>query len=240
MRNRKWASMLALLLTLALLLPAGALGEVTYDSPDLAWKKDTNPATFSLFFNMTWAPFDVWGTDHVSQQVTQDTGISFEASKSQDANQLATIVASGQLPDAIFIYGAANIDLLEDESVCYPWDELIPQYAPEFMDLIDPSEIAMATREDGHFYTLYTHVRNQDYWDDPTKGVDVATRREMHNFLQNAADRGMTVVMVSSDNDELLDVCDRIYVFFEGSIHAVLEGENKTEERFVSAMLGLD
>jgi len=75
--------------------------------------------------------------------------------------------------------------------------------------------------------------------DDPTKGVDVATRREMHNFLQNAADRGMTVVMVSSDNQELLEVCDRIYVFFEGNIHAVLEGENKTEERFVSAMLGL-
>jgi ABC-type sugar transport system ATPase subunit len=75
--------------------------------------------------------------------------------------------------------------------------------------------------------------------DDPTKGVDVATRREMHNFLQNSADKGMTVVMVSSDNNELLDVCDRIYVFFEGNIHAVLEGENKTEERFVSAMLGL-
>jgi ribose transport system ATP-binding protein len=75
--------------------------------------------------------------------------------------------------------------------------------------------------------------------DDPTKGVDVATRREMHNFLLNSADKGMTVVMVSSDNQELLDVCDRIYVFFEGNIHAVLEGENKTEERFVSAMLGL-
>lgn len=75
--------------------------------------------------------------------------------------------------------------------------------------------------------------------DDPTKGVDVATRREMHNFLQNAAERGMTVIMVSSDNNELIDVCDRIYVFFEGNIHAVLEGANKTEERFVSAMLGL-
>ena len=75
--------------------------------------------------------------------------------------------------------------------------------------------------------------------DDPTKGVDVATRREMHNFLQNSAERGMTVIMVSSDNNELLEVCDRIYVFFEGNIHAVLEGENKTEERFVSAMLGL-
>lgn len=75
--------------------------------------------------------------------------------------------------------------------------------------------------------------------DDPTKGVDVATRHEMHNFLQNSAERGMTVIMVSSDHNELLEVCDRIYVFFEGNIHAVLEGENKTEERFVSAMLGL-
>lgn len=75
--------------------------------------------------------------------------------------------------------------------------------------------------------------------DDPTKGVDVATRREMHNFLRDAADRGMTVVMVSSDNNELLDVCDRIYVFYEGNIHRVLEGDNKTEEHFVSAMLGL-
>ena len=75
--------------------------------------------------------------------------------------------------------------------------------------------------------------------DDPTKGVDVTTRREMHEFLRRAADSGMTVIMVSSDNDELLDLSDRIYVFFEGRIHAVLEGENKTEEQLVSAMLGL-
>ncbi len=75
--------------------------------------------------------------------------------------------------------------------------------------------------------------------DDPTKGVDVTTRREMHKFLRGAADSGMTVIMVSSDNNELLDVSDRIYVFFEGCVHAVLEGESKTEERLVSAMLGL-
>jgi ABC-type sugar transport system ATPase subunit len=49
----------------------------------------------------------------------------------------------------------------------------------------------------------------------------------------------MTVLIVSSDNDELLAVSDRIYVFFEGQIHAVLEGEHKTEEHLVSAMLGL-
>ena len=76
--------------------------------------------------------------------------------------------------------------------------------------------------------------------DDPTKGVDVTTRREMHRFLRKAADGGTTVVLVSSDNDELLEVSDRILVFFEGRIHAVLAGVSKTEERLVSSMLGLE
>lgn len=75
--------------------------------------------------------------------------------------------------------------------------------------------------------------------DDPTKGVDVTARYELHDFLRKAADSGMTVIMMSSDNDELLDVTDRIYVFFEGSVHAVLKDDNKTEEHLVSAMLGL-
>ncbi|MEG0767002.1 MAG: hypothetical protein RR482_04735, partial [Clostridia bacterium] len=79
MCKRKWISMLAVCLTLAMLVPMGGLAETTYDSEDLAWRKNTTSANFSLFFNMTWAPFDVWGTDHVSQQVTKDTGISFEA-----------------------------------------------------------------------------------------------------------------------------------------------------------------
>ncbi len=75
--------------------------------------------------------------------------------------------------------------------------------------------------------------------DDPTKGVDVMTRREMHKILRSISDAGTTVLMVSSDNDELLEVSDRIYVFFEGNIHAVLEGDSRTEEQLVSAMLGL-
>lgn len=75
--------------------------------------------------------------------------------------------------------------------------------------------------------------------DDPTKGVDVTSRLDFHKFLNEATRSGMTVIIVSSDNDELLTISDRIYVFFEGRIHAVLEGENKTEERLVSAMLGL-
>jgi ABC-type sugar transport system ATPase subunit len=75
--------------------------------------------------------------------------------------------------------------------------------------------------------------------DDPTKGVDVMARRELHNFLRHAADEGMTVIMVSSDNDELLELTGRIYVFYEGQIHGVLSGDDKTEEKLVAAMMGL-
>lgn len=75
--------------------------------------------------------------------------------------------------------------------------------------------------------------------DDPTKGVDVAARAELHEFLRTAAAKGMTVIMVSSDNTELLEVSDRIYVFYEGKVQAILSGDDRTEERLVSAMMGI-
>lgn len=75
--------------------------------------------------------------------------------------------------------------------------------------------------------------------DDPTKGVDIQSRREIHTFLHNCAKNGMSIVYVSSDNDELFEIADRVYVFYEGSISAILAGKNKTKEKMVSAMLGL-
>ena len=162
---------LSLALILCLSVTAGALAEITWDSEELSWKQNKEPVTFSLFHNMTWAPMDVWGKDHVSQQVTTDTGISFNVEIQSNDQQLATYVATGSLPDAVFVYGSANIDLMENSEVSYAWDELIEQYAPEFYELLDETDIEMATKEDGHFYTLYTHVRNQEYWDDPTQGL---------------------------------------------------------------------
>lgn len=147
----------------------GAGEEVTWDSPELTWKKDTSPVEYSLFLDIAWSPVDVWGTDHVSQEVTKLTGVSFEVTKRQDDNHLGLLLASGDLPDSIFVF--LNKERFETANVSQPWDELIPKYAPEFDSLIDPSEKALATVDDGHYYTLYTHNRNQEYWDDPTKPV---------------------------------------------------------------------
>lgn len=75
--------------------------------------------------------------------------------------------------------------------------------------------------------------------DDPTKGVDIHSRREIHAILKDKLAEGMSIIYVSSDNEELLQISDRIYVFYEGKISAQLTGADRTEEKLVSAMLGL-
>jgi ABC-type sugar transport system ATPase subunit len=75
--------------------------------------------------------------------------------------------------------------------------------------------------------------------DDPTKGVDISTRQEIHRILKGCAETGMCALYSSSDNEELLEISDRIYVFYEGKISAELRGESRTEERLVAAMFGL-
>ena len=75
--------------------------------------------------------------------------------------------------------------------------------------------------------------------DDPTKGVDVHSRREIHKTLQQCVADGMTVIISSSEHEELLEIADRIYVFYEGYLSDMLSGDNKTEEHLVAAMLGM-
>ncbi len=75
--------------------------------------------------------------------------------------------------------------------------------------------------------------------DDPTKGVDIHSRREIHRILRECADEGMTVLISSSENDELLEIADRIYLFYEGRVSGMLSGASKTPERLVAAMMGM-
>ncbi len=75
--------------------------------------------------------------------------------------------------------------------------------------------------------------------DDPTKGVDVSSRSEIHGILREMTRTGIAVVFSSSDNEELLEVANRIYVFYEGKIVQELTGNGKTGESLASAMLGI-
>jgi ABC-type sugar transport system ATPase subunit len=76
--------------------------------------------------------------------------------------------------------------------------------------------------------------------DDPTKGVDIGSRREIHNLLRRMAkEKGTALLYSSSDNEELLEICDSIAVMYEGKITEVLHSTMMTAERLASATLGV-
>ncbi len=61
--------------------------------------------------------------------------------------------------------------------------------------------------------------------EDPTAGVDVGAKPELHAILRRMADAGAAVVVISSDFDEVVGICDRALIFGKGHVVAALEGE---------------
>jgi len=70
--------------------------------------------------------------------------------------------------------------------------------------------------------------------DEPTKGIDVGAKLEIHRLIRELAQRGTTVFMVSSELPEVLSISDRIYVMREGTIIGHLHTSEATEEQIMS------
>jgi ABC-type sugar transport system ATPase subunit len=66
--------------------------------------------------------------------------------------------------------------------------------------------------------------------DEPTRGIDIAAKAEIHRVLLDAADRGTAILMASSDMPELLAICDRVLVMRAGKITAELGPGEMSEE----------
>jgi len=75
---------------------------------------------------------------------------------------------------------------------------------------------------------------------DPTRGVDVETKREIYALLRRLAGEGKAIVLSSSDTPELVHLCDRVAVMREGRIVATLEREALSEQAIVAAAMGAD
>jgi ABC-type sugar transport system ATPase subunit len=67
--------------------------------------------------------------------------------------------------------------------------------------------------------------------DEPTRGVDVGAKAEIYQLLFDAAERGLGILVSSSENQELLTLCDRIVVMFRGLVAAELSRDEATEAR---------
>jgi len=75
--------------------------------------------------------------------------------------------------------------------------------------------------------------------DDPTKGVDVGTKAEFYALLTKLCDEGKTILFYSSDDEELIGLCDRVLVLHDGHIKTELRGNSLTKENLISASLGV-
>lgn len=72
--------------------------------------------------------------------------------------------------------------------------------------------------------------------DEPTQGVDVGAKSEIHKIIRQLAARGMAVLMISSDLPEILGMSDRIAVMRNGTIAAVLPGKSDAHEVMAAAV----
>jgi ribose transport system ATP-binding protein len=71
------------------------------------------------------------------------------------------------------------------------------------------------------------------FLDEPTRGVDVGAKAEIHRILRDLATSGVGIVVVSSELPELIGLCDRVLVVREGLINGEAEGEALTEETII-------
>lgn len=75
--------------------------------------------------------------------------------------------------------------------------------------------------------------------DDPTKGVDVGTKAEFYDLLARLCNEGKTILFYSSDDEELVGLCDRVLVLHDGHIKTELVGAALTKENLIAASLGV-
>ncbi|WP_161883800.1 sugar ABC transporter ATP-binding protein [Deinococcus alpinitundrae] len=72
--------------------------------------------------------------------------------------------------------------------------------------------------------------------DDPTRGVDVGAKAEMHGMVRALADGGAPTLVCSTDLEELTGLCDRVLVFYAGHMCAELSGEALNSQTLLEAM----
>ncbi len=74
--------------------------------------------------------------------------------------------------------------------------------------------------------------------DEPTRGIDVGAKREIHHLLRQLAREGVGVIMISSELPEILGMSDRVLVMHEGAIVAELTASEATEELIMTYASG--
>lgn len=72
--------------------------------------------------------------------------------------------------------------------------------------------------------------------DEPTRGIDVGAKYEIYRLIQELADQGKAVIIISSELPELIGISDRIYTIFEGNVTGVIDSKEADQEKLMKMM----
>ena len=75
---------------------------------------------------------------------------------------------------------------------------------------------------------------------DPTKGVDVGTKNEFYTLLKELSKQGKTILFYSSDDEEVVGLCDRVLVMRDGKIRTEIDSKTLTLANLISASISSD
>jgi len=76
--------------------------------------------------------------------------------------------------------------------------------------------------------------------DEPTRGIDVGSKAEIHNLIRALAAQGYAVIVISSEMPEVLHVSDRIVAMYSGRVMRTFTSEEVTEENLIQAISGIE
>jgi len=74
---------------------------------------------------------------------------------------------------------------------------------------------------------------------DPTRGIDVKTKTQIYALLRRLADSGVAILLLSTDYEELIHLCDETHIFYDGRIVQHLSGVDVTAENIIAASLNM-
>lgn len=76
-------------------------------------------------------------------------------------------------------------------------------------------------------------------FDEPTRGIDVGAKQEIYNLMNELTQKGISIIMISSDMEEMIGMSDRILVLYEGSQMGILEKEDFSQEAVLTLASGI-